>query len=102
MTTDDTLEVHIPREEVVRGLRALRNDATLQFDYLRCLTAIDWEERGMEVVYHLYSIPNRHNLTVKVALPPENLTLESATGVWRGANWYSASASSATRTRGRC
>jgi NADH:ubiquinone oxidoreductase subunit C len=39
-------------------------------------------------VYHLYSIPNRHNLTVKVALPPENLTLESATGVWRGANWY--------------
>ncbi len=82
------LIVHIPREEIVRGLRALRNDAALQFDYLRCLTAIDWEERGMEVVYHLYSIEKRHNLTVKAALPPHDLTLDSVTPVWRGANWY--------------
>lgn len=79
--------VHIPREEVVRALRALRRDAALNFDYLRCLTAVDNEDAGIDVVYHLYSTTARHNLTVKTTLPNDDLTVETATVVWRGANW---------------
>jgi NADH:ubiquinone oxidoreductase subunit C len=81
------LIVRIPREEVIRGLRALKRDPELNFNYLRCLTAVDWEERGIDVVYHLYSIDKRHNLTVKTNLPPEDLTVDTATTVWRAANW---------------
>ena len=81
------LIVHIPREELVRGLRALRRDEQLDFDYLRCLTAVDNEDEGIDVVYHLYSIAGRRNVTVKTTLPADDLTLDTATSVWRAANW---------------
>lgn len=81
------LIVRIPRDEVVRGLRALKRDETLDFDYLRCLTAVDLEEEGVDIVYHLYSIEKKHNLTVKTSLPNEDLTVDTATVVWRAANW---------------
>ena len=80
--------VHIPRDEIVRGLRALKQDATLAFDYLRCITCVDNEEAGMDVVYLLYATGGRHNLTVKTHLAPDDLVLDSATAVWRAANWY--------------
>jgi len=81
------LIVYIPRDEVVEGLKRLRKDANLQFDYLRCLTAVDLEEDGMEVVYHLYSTTKNLNLTVKASLANDDLNLPTATVVWKGANW---------------
>ena len=81
------LIVFIPKGELSRGLRALRSDETLAFDYLRNLTAIDWEEEGIDVVYHLYSTEHRHNLTVKCHLGNDDLTLDTATTVWRAAGW---------------
>jgi NADH-quinone oxidoreductase subunit C len=80
--------VTIPRDEIVRGLRALKQDAALRFDYLRSLTCIDQEEAGMDVVYHLYSVTNVYSLTVKVHLEADDLHLDTATSVWRAANWY--------------
>ena len=82
------LIVRIPRGELIRGLRALKTNEGLAFDYLRSLTAIDWEDEGIEVVYHLYSSAHRHNLTVKVSLDNADLTLDSATTVWRAATWH--------------
>ncbi|MFN8639138.1 MAG: NADH-quinone oxidoreductase subunit C [Dehalococcoidia bacterium] len=81
------LIVRVPRDEVIRALRALKRDGDLDFNYLRCLTAIDWEDRGIDVVYHLYSTNKKHNLTVKANLPNSDLTIDSATSVWRAANW---------------
>jgi NADH:ubiquinone oxidoreductase subunit C len=81
------LIVHIPREELLPGLRALRDDQALGFDYLRCLTAVDNEDRGIDVVYHLYSLEQQHNLTVKATLPNDDLTVDTATTVWKAANW---------------
>ena len=81
------LIVSIPRGELGRGLRALKAGEATAFDYLRDLTAIDWEDEGIEVVYHLYSTAHRHNLTVKCRLANDDLTLDTATGVWRAAGW---------------
>ena len=81
------LIVHIPPTEVIRGLRALRRDAALNFDYLRDLTAVDNEADGVDVVYHLYSTTAKHNLTVKTTLPADDLNVDTATTVWRAANW---------------
>jgi NADH-quinone oxidoreductase subunit C len=80
--------VHIPRDEVVWGLRALKTDANVAFDYLRCLTCVDNEEEGMDVVYMLYSTQHRYNVTVKTHLAPDDLNVDTATTVWRAANWY--------------
>ena len=81
------LIVFIPKSELARGLRALRSNEALVFDYLRNLTAIDWEEEGIDVVYHLYSTEHRHNLTVKCHLDNDDLTVDTATTVWRAAGW---------------
>ena len=81
------LIVRVPRDEAVRALRALRRDEGLAFDYLRNLTAVDWEEEGVDVVYHLYSSARRHNLTVKCRLANDDLAIGSATAVWRAAGW---------------
>ncbi|MGE3855427.1 MAG: NADH-quinone oxidoreductase subunit C [Dehalococcoidia bacterium] len=79
--------VHVPPAEVVRALKALKTDATLNFDYLRSLTAVDNEEDGIDVVYHLYSTTAKHNLTVKATLSNDHLVIDTATTVWRAANW---------------
>ena len=79
--------VHVPPAEIVRALKTLKGDATLKFDYLRCLTAVDNEAEGIDVVYHLYSTTARHNLTVKATLPNDNLHIDTATTVWRAADW---------------
>ena len=81
------LIVHIPRDELIRALGTLKNDEELAFDYMRCLTAVDNEEDGIDVVYHLYSIAGRHNLTVKTTLQNDDLTVDTATTVWKAANW---------------
>lgn len=81
------LIVHIPPDEVVSGLRRLRTDEALNFNYLRSLTAVDLEEDGMDVVYHLFSTDQKHNLTVKARLSNDDLTVDTATTVWKGANW---------------
>ena len=81
------LIVHVPPADVVRALRMLKHDDELQFDYLRSLTGVDNEADGVDVVYHLYSIPKNLNLTVKATLPPDDKVLETATTVWQAANW---------------
>ena len=81
------LIVHVPRADVVRALRMLKQDDELQFNYLRSLTAVDNEADGVDVVYHLYSIPKNLNVTVKATLPPDDKVLETATTVWQAANW---------------
>ena len=81
------LIVHVPRADVVRALRMLKQDDELQFNYLRSLTAVDNEADGVDVVYHLYSIPKNLNVTVKAMLPPDDKVLGTATTVWQAANW---------------
>jgi NADH-quinone oxidoreductase subunit C len=61
-----------------------------QFVRLSTVTAVDrWPaEPRFEVVYHLHSIERNDRVRVKCRIPGEAPSLESVTGVWRGANWY--------------
>ena len=45
-------------------------------------------EPRFEVVYHLHSIEKNQRLRLKCRLSGANPEIDSATGVWRGANWY--------------
>jgi NADH-quinone oxidoreductase subunit C len=81
------LIVQVPPDEVIAALRALKQHEALRFDYLRCLTAVDNEDDGIDVVYHLYSTGKNHNLTVRTTLPNDDLVIDTATTVWRAANW---------------
>jgi NADH-quinone oxidoreductase subunit C len=39
------------------------------------------------VVYHFYSLPQKHRLRVEVILDEEDANVDSLTSLWRGANW---------------
>lgn len=70
----------------------LRDDDATRFDYLSCLTVIDWLRLAasprFESVIHLYSLPRRHRLTVKVPVPDDTLTVPSVTDIWPTADWH--------------
>ncbi len=61
----------------------------LGFEYLNCLSGVDWIEQGeLEVVYHLSSLRHKHKARVKVRLPRENPVVRSVVSLWKTANWH--------------
>ena len=68
--------------------QTLKTHSDLAFDFLNCMTAVDWiKQNKMQVVYHLYSYRHGHSAVVKIDLPRDNPEVPSACGVWKAANW---------------
>ncbi len=84
----------VVKEKLIEVLYFLQKDERLYFDYLNCLSAIDFGEKAaqMEVVYHLTSIPYQYFLTVKCVLPrpalPELPKIPSVSHIWKTAEWH--------------
>ncbi|MGQ9819085.1 MAG: NADH-quinone oxidoreductase subunit C [Candidatus Kapaibacteriales bacterium] len=74
-------------DKIVDICLELRDNPELDFDYLMCLSAVDLGE-SLGVVYHLYSIGNKHKLVLKVIVPKENPIVPSIERVWRSADWH--------------
>ena len=66
----------------------LRDDADLQFDFLMCLSGVDYTKGVLGVVYHLYSMTKRHKITLKVDVPADKAEVPSVTNIWPSANWH--------------
>lgn len=83
------LEVRVDGEHLLELSKALRDEPSLGFDYLRCISAVDWVDDGrIEVVYHLYSMAHGHCIVVKVSVPRDNPRLPSVSGIWAAADWF--------------
>ena len=65
----------------------LRNDPVLNFDYLFCLTCIDWKTH-LTMVYHLTSTTFRHNLVIKSKLDRTKPEIETVCGIWKTAEFH--------------
>ena len=87
MTKGDDVALTIPPESIHDVLERGREDERLQMNLLRNQTAVDWEERGLEIVYHLYSIPLRQAVTIKSWLPSQGAIVESVTDIYEMADW---------------
>lgn len=65
--------------------RYLKVSPALGFDYLTCLSGVDYLDY-LEVVYHLVSLVNNHSLVLKVrSYDREKPQVPSVSGIWRGA-----------------
>lgn len=59
------------------------------FEYLNCLSGVDWIEQGeLEIVYNLSSLRHRNKAEVKVRVPRENPFVRSVVSLWKTANWH--------------
>jgi NADH-quinone oxidoreductase subunit C len=73
--------------QLLEAARLLREDPELAFDYLRCLSVVDYRD-SFQVVYHLWSMGHRYKLVMKVNAATEDPRVPSVVGVWRGADWF--------------
>ena len=87
MTKGDDVALTIPPDAIHEVLERSRDDQRLQMNLLRNQTAVDWEDRGLEIVYHLYSIPLRQAVTIKSWLPSEGAVVESVADLYEMADW---------------
>lgn len=65
----------------------LRHEPGLDFDFLFCLTCIDWKTQ-LTMVYHLTSTIHRHNMVVKAHLNRDNPDIETVSDIWRTAEFH--------------
>lgn len=99
--------VEVAPETLRDVCRYLRDEPDLRFDLLNCITAVDYFEPDpkkaakagfephLEVVYHIWSVPHKCSLVLKVMLPrwmddqPGKLPeVPSVAGVWATADWH--------------
>lgn len=86
----DEVVCRVAPESVAEVCATLKSDTRTSMKYLRLLTVVDYEENDgeFEVVYHLYSLEHQHKMVLKARVPAAEPALPTATGVWRGADWY--------------
>lgn len=65
----------------------LRNREDLHFDYLFCMTALDWKTH-FSMVYHFSSTRFRHTLVVKVKLDKNEPAVDTLSDIWRTAEMH--------------
>jgi NADH-quinone oxidoreductase subunit C len=99
--------IEVSPDGLVEVSTYLRDQPDLRFNYLNCITGVDYFEPDpkkaakvswkphLELVYHLWSVPHRVSLVLKVMLPrwkddrpgqiPEVPTVSD---IWRTADWH--------------
>jgi len=76
------LNITVQAEQLHQLMSQLKNNAETEFDYLFCLSGVDWGKE-LGVVYHLESTTHRHIVVVKVKTEDrENPVLDTVSDIW--------------------
>ncbi|MBL7701779.1 MAG: NADH-quinone oxidoreductase subunit C [Ferruginibacter sp.] len=81
------LNIHVEPAGWLSFAEKLRNDDSLFFDYLFCLTCIDWKTH-LTMIYHLSSTKYRHNIVIKSKLDAAKPEIESVSNIWKTAEFH--------------
>jgi NADH-quinone oxidoreductase subunit C len=81
------LTINVDPKDWLPLAQQLRNDNSLYFDYLFCLTCVDWKTH-LTMVYHLSSTKYRHNIVIKSKLDRSNPEIETVSHIWRTADFH--------------
>lgn len=80
--------VHVSADHWAEVAAFLHADERLKFDWLRCLSGVDYAaEEKLCVVYDLWSFEFRHVLAVKVFCRRDEPVIPSVTQLWAAADW---------------
>ena len=82
------LNITVQHELLHKLMSQLKSNCETKFDYLFCLSGVDWGEE-LGVVYHLESTTHRHTIVVKVQTKDrENPTFDSVCDIWATADFH--------------
>ncbi len=84
------LTIWVDRTSLREACLTLKHDPQLQYNALSDITCVDWYPQAprFEVVYQLFSIPNKTYLRLKVKVSGEDASLDSLVPIWPGANFF--------------
>lgn len=85
--TGEWLNINVESADWLPFAEKLRNNDSLFFDYLFCLTCIDWKTH-LSMVYHLSSTKYRHNIVIKSKLDAAKPEIESVSHIWKTAIFH--------------
>lgn len=82
------LNIKVHPEQLHQLMSQLKSDSETSFDYLFCLSGMDWGTE-LGVVYHLESTTHRHTIVVKVQTEDrENPTFDTVSNIWATADFH--------------
>lgn len=70
-----------------RSMAKLLRKEPFDFDYLFCLTCVDWKTH-FTMVYHLTSTTHRHTVVVKPKLDRTDARIKTISDIWRTAELH--------------
>ena len=78
----------VPADQLLAVCKHLRAHEPFVLDYLANLTVVDYPPERIELVYHLYSMAQKHGpVALKTSLPRAHPVVASVTPIWRGAEF---------------
>lgn len=82
------VEMVVKAEELHDTAARLKKLPVLSFDYLFCLTGVDYPEK-MQIVYHLESVTHRHTMVLKVNTADRvNPNVDTISDVWQTGKYH--------------
>ena len=81
------LTIQLPATDWHAAAILLRNEPSLYFDYIFCLTCIDYKT-NLTMVYHLDSMKHNHVLVVKCLLDNNNPVISTVSDIWKTADFH--------------
>ncbi len=82
------LNVLVDSNQWLKLAKMLRTEEELQFDYLFCVTCVDWKTH-FSMVYHLESKKHNNILVVKTKIEDRNdPKIESVSSIWLTAEFH--------------
>ena len=66
----------------------LRDEESVQFDYLSSLSGVDYDDENLAVVYNLYSFVHKHKLMIKVLVSKSEPNVKTVSNIWTTADWH--------------
>ncbi len=87
----DQVSVHLRKDRILDICRYLHDAPEMDFDYLVDLCGVDYlgkKTPRFEVVYHLYSMAQKHFIRLRAQVPEEDPAVSSVVAVWKGADWH--------------
>jgi NADH-quinone oxidoreductase subunit C len=86
--TGEFLNIGVDSKELRPLMEALRSNAAFDFDFLFCLTCIDWKTHLM-MVYHMFSKTHKHTVVVKAKIADvDNPEIQTVCDIWQTANFH--------------
>jgi NADH-quinone oxidoreductase subunit C/D len=87
------LALTVDRRAWVDAATLLRDHPELDFKLFLDLCGVDYLDKEhkpdrFEVALHLYSVSKKHHVRLKTPVPESDPTLDTLTGVYKGADWF--------------